>query len=76
MHDFRARNDIHMRFIDDTLTGGFNVAPVRQLRDVGVFGATLYGDPGKQFRVFADFSAQVSQPMTGVIFSFGLGRTW
>ena len=65
-----------MRFQGDTTTGGFNVAPIQQLRNSGVFGATVYGDAGKPSRLFTDLTFETSGSVKRLTASVGLGRSW
>jgi outer membrane autotransporter protein len=74
-HDFEARRDIRMALTGDP-EATFDVAPVRQIRNVGLFGATIYGDAGASFRLFGDVSFETGGAINGVSASLGIGRRW
>jgi len=76
LHDFHGRDEIRMRFEGDLDADGFDIPPVGRLRNSGVLGATLYGDAGRHFRLFADVTFEVSGRMKSATASLGIGRRW
>jgi hypothetical protein len=68
--------DLHLHFVGDTVTNGFDLAAPNQLRDSAVMGFSIAGRPGKGFRFFAGFDTEVSGPLTSWSSNVGVNRSW
>jgi outer membrane autotransporter protein len=75
-HELMPLRDLHLRFVGDTVTNGFDLAAPNQLHDSGVMGFSLLGKPGKGFRFFAGIDAEVSGPATSWSSNIGVNRSW
>jgi autotransporter-associated beta strand protein len=75
-HELMPLRDLHLRFVGDTVTNGFDLAAPNQLRDSGVLGFSLLGKPGRGFRFFAGIDAEVSGPATSWSSNIGVNRSW
>jgi outer membrane autotransporter protein len=75
-HEFSLLRDVHMRFIGDATTNGFDLAAPNQLRDSAVVGFSIAGNRSKGLRVFANVDAEISGPMTGWSGNVGINKIW
>jgi outer membrane autotransporter protein len=75
-HEFDARAAMATRFLGDTQTGGFQIAPAGQLRDSAVLGASIYSGVWERVRLFADVTSEVGGPVRTIAGSVGIGWKW
>ncbi|MGE5815168.1 MAG: autotransporter outer membrane beta-barrel domain-containing protein, partial [Acidobacteriota bacterium] len=75
-HEFRALDDVNLRFSADPFANEFALAPSNDQRDSAVLGFSFAADPGANFRLFVDVGGEVggtSRIWSGMI---GLTRRW